>query len=95
MKNILILMLVFGFTINLFGDTWRNPELTDYYSENGQYMLRVFPTEIPENYSKWRVAKPKKKDKFTAKDTTIIRCHAILFKTTDSDTTNYLGEKTD
>jgi hypothetical protein len=50
-------------------------------------MLRVFPTEIPENYSKWKAAKPKKKEKFAPKDTTIILCHAILFKTTDSDTT--------
>src|SRR5690554_1124929 len=86
-KIILILMFVIGLNIDSFADTWRNPEITDYYSENGLYMLRVFPSEIPENYSKWKVAKQKKKEKFSAKDTTIIKCHAILFKTTDSDTT--------
>lgn len=61
MKKILFLILVFGFSINSFGDTWRNPEITDYYSENGQYVLRVFPTEIPKNYSKWKAAKQKRK----------------------------------
>ena len=86
-KDILILIVVLGLTVDLYGDTWRNPEITDYYSENGLYMLRVFPTEIPENYSKWKVAKTKKKEKFSAQDSTIIKCHAILFKTSDSDTT--------
>lgn len=86
MKNLLIILFVIGFNIDLLADSWPNPEITDYYSENGLFMLRVYPTEIPANYSKWLVAKPKKKVKFPAKDTTIIHCHAVLFKTTDLDT---------
>ena len=43
-------------------------------------MLKVVPVSFPKKYYKWLTAKPKKKKRFSAQDTTTIPCHAILYK---------------
>jgi hypothetical protein len=49
-------------------------------------MIRIIPVEHPDKYWDWKYSKPRKKSKFTATDTTMIPCHAILFKLIGTDT---------
>jgi hypothetical protein len=87
MKNKLIGLLFLIFMgQNIYADLWSNPQIEHYYSENKVYILKVFPTDIPKNYFKWMSSSPKKKERFTAKDTMIIFCHVILYKIDDMDT---------
>lgn len=67
-------------------DTWAPPSIRSYLSENGQFLLKVYPTEIPKNYYKWHSAKPKRKSRFSVEDTTIVHCHAILYEINHTDT---------
>ena len=70
-KLLAILFLTF-ISSRIVADTWKSPEIKNYFSENRKYYVKVFPTSTPEKYYKWRTAKPKKKSKFSEKDTTII-----------------------
>lgn len=67
-------------------DFWKSPSITRYYSDNGRFMLKVIPTFIPDKYWDWKSSKTKKRIKFTAKDTVIIKCHAILYSIENKDT---------
>jgi hypothetical protein len=70
----------------ILADTWAEPKITFYFSQDSTYMLKVFPRHIPEKYYKWKSSKPRKLKNFTEQDTTIIPCYAILFKIESSDT---------
>ncbi len=84
-RYILLLVMVM-LTGTIHSDVWAPPSIKSYESENGQFLLKVYPTEIPKNYYKWLSAKPKKKSRFSAEDTTIVHCHAILYEINHSDT---------
>ena len=75
----MFLMIIFSCN-DLRADSWMNPESKNYTSENGEYILTVYPTQIPPKYYSWLYAKPKKKSKFSVSDTIIIYCNAILKK---------------
>lgn len=91
-KLLAILFLTF-ISSRIVADTWKSPETKNYFSENRKYFVKVFPTSTPEKYYKWRTAKPKKKSKFSEKDTTIILCHAILYKIEGADTIEIWKQK--
>ncbi|WP_154670986.1 hypothetical protein [Proteiniphilum saccharofermentans] len=91
-RFVLLFILVF-FAGTIHSDVWDPPSIKSYKSENGQFLLKVYPTEIPENYSKWLSAKPKKKSKFSAEDTAIVHCHAILYEIYNSDTIKIWDKK--
>lgn len=63
-------------------DSWRASKVKDYYNSDSSYYVRVVPTEIPEKYWNWINASAKQKNKFSPQDTTIIHCHAMMFKKT-------------
>lgn len=85
-KTTLIIGIIIFISSLSRADVWPLPSIKRYYSQNRKYMLKVTPTIIPDKYWKWRSAKPKRKKRFKAKDTTIIRCHATLFKVSVNDT---------
>jgi hypothetical protein len=82
----LIVILISFTSFNANADFWEDPKVTDYFSENGEYFVRVYPTEIPAKYWKWQKANQRRKAKFSKEDTTIIMCHATLFKIQGKDT---------
>lgn len=84
--KLIITFVFFLYSISTFSNTNEAPEITNYFSENGQFMLTVYPSHIPENYYKWKNAKPKKKQEFAPEDTCITLCHAILYKIAGADT---------
>ena len=65
-------------------DTWGPPKTKDYYNAERTYFARIVPQTIPKDFWKWYNAKPKEKKRYNASDTTIIPCHAIMFKKTKS-----------
>jgi hypothetical protein len=65
-------------------DTWAPPKTTDYYNENKTHFVRIVPRTVPEKFWKWREAKPEQKKQFSPSDTTVIPCHAIMYKKTKS-----------
>jgi hypothetical protein len=73
-------------TIPILADVWDTPKIKIYFSQDSSYVVKVIPTQIPDKYWKWRSSKPKKRHKFSPKDTTIVLCQAILFKIEKSDT---------
>lgn len=81
---VLFILVIFG--ENLYAGSWANPQIKDYSSENKEYVLRIYPTYKPEKYDKWKHSNPKKSKRFKAKDTTMVFCHAILYKTVETDT---------
>lgn len=94
MQKLIILLVVLGLiSSKANADTWSSPSVTKYYSDNGQFMLKVIPTYIPNKYWDWNRAKPKKKLKYTARDTTIVKCHAILYDVKTKDTTEIWNKK--
>lgn len=93
MRKILIFLMIIFFISDLKADSWEGPEKKNYTSENGEYILTVSPTEIPEKYSSWLKAKPKKKMKFSAADTTIVHCNATLRRVIDNDTIEIWNKK--
>ena len=88
----MFLMIIFSYN-DLRADSWMNPESKNYTSENGEYILTVYPTQIPKKYYSWLNAKPKKKSKFSVSDTIIIYCNAILKKIEDNDTIEVWNKK--
>lgn len=74
-------------------DSWEPPKMKRYFSTNGEYFLEVVPTKISDKYWQWRQAKPDKKAKFKPEDTTIVHCHAKLFKIQLKDTIKVWEQK--
>ena len=86
MKIILATFFLTFWSYYLFGDTWNSPPIRYYCSPNKIYCVKVFPRFTPESYYKWIQAKPKNKSKFSAEDTTITICHAMMYQVNGSDT---------
>jgi hypothetical protein len=63
-------------------DSWAPPKTKDYYNEDKTYFVRIVPRTVPEKFWKWMNAKPRQKNRFSPADTTIIPCHAIMYKKT-------------
>ena len=63
-------------------DSWAPPKTKDYYNEDETYFVRIVPRTVPEKFWKWMNAKPWQKSRFSPADTTIIPCHAIMYKKT-------------
>lgn len=92
MKHSLLLIFLL-FSPFLKADVWGPVETEFFYSSDSTYMLKIVPTFTPEKYWKWLNAKPKKKKKFSAKDTTRIPCYAVLYKVSAHDTLQVWKEK--
>ncbi|VAW27331.1 hypothetical protein MNBD_BACTEROID06-578 [hydrothermal vent metagenome] len=80
MRIIIIFIILFTSISISKADSWKKPKVTRHFSENGEFMLKVVPRYIPKKYYKWVKAKPNRKKRFKIQDTTIIHCHAILYK---------------
>lgn len=80
MRITIIISIFCLWTFELHADSWRAPRTKRYFSEDSSYMLKVVPKFIPEKYYKWVNAKPRRKKRFTQQDTTIIPCHATLYR---------------
>ena len=63
-------------------DSWAPPKTKDYHNEDQTYFVRIVPRTVPEKFWKWMNAKPGQKKRFSPADTTIIPCHAIMYKKT-------------
>jgi hypothetical protein len=80
MKYFTIIVLLIGIVVPVLSDSWREPRETDYYSSDSTYYVKIIPRTVPEKYYKWLNASPRRKKKFSAQDTTIVPCHAKMFK---------------
>lgn len=102
MKRKTMLLLVLFLIIPSTGkaDVWSKPSVKEYYSQNRNYKLVVYPTITPEKYAEWNhyrnldsqlsKSEQKKKDRFlsslTASDTVLIPCTGILYHVSGNDT---------
>lgn len=82
-RRYFILLFLLFITTELSADTWKAPEIIVTYSQNKEYMLKVYPIEYPKNYFTRKYRRQYKKG--IIKDT-IVPCHAILYKISNSDT---------
>lgn len=80
-KVILILLAAWWPSLML-ADKWPAPEVHEYYSADSSYFVRIFPLTVPAKYYKWQQAAPKKKRRFSAKDTVLVPCYAMLYERT-------------
>ena len=84
MKKISLTTLIILFSSYwTMSDIWAPPTTKDYYNADKTYFVRIVPQTVPEKFWRWFNAKPKKKQKFNASDTTITPCHAVMFKKTN------------
>jgi hypothetical protein len=93
MRKYILIGLFIGITLQTFADEWIKPIIKSYFSENGNYMIKVFPTEYPEKYGDWLNSKPDKKKRFSVEDTTVTLCHAILYQIEKADTIEIWNKK--
>src|SRR5687768_17227638 len=82
MKKYLLLILSLILADQASADTWAPPKISDYYSSDSTYFVRIFPQHIPEKYFKWLEASSKKKKRFLPADTLITPCYAQMYKKT-------------
>ena len=83
MKHLLIIIaLLFAFNSSK-ADSWTDPSIKEYYSADSSHFVRIVPRCVPEKYWKWVNASPRRKAKFSPKDTTIVPSHALMFKRTE------------
>ncbi|MCC3155816.1 hypothetical protein LJ737_01110 [Hymenobacter sp. 15J16-1T3B] len=66
----------------LAADSWDLPTTYDYYSADSSYFVRIVPLLVPDKYYRWQAAKLKRKNRFSAADTVIVPCHAMLYQRT-------------
>ena len=92
MKHIFLILFCL-ISLNLFADSWVEPTKKRYYSPDSSYCVEIVPTRIPVKYWEWKGAKPKKKHKYTAADTTIVHAHAKMFKVENKDTIKVWEQK--
>jgi hypothetical protein len=87
------LLLFFLVSTNLFADSWSKLTIKRYYSTDSSCFVEIVPTRIPVKYWDWKGAKPKKKQTYTAADTTIVHSHAKMFKIDNKDTIKVWEQK--
>ncbi|OON70715.1 hypothetical protein [Hymenobacter sp. CRA2] len=66
----------------LLADSWAPPTTHDYYSADSSHFVRVVPLLVPDKYYQWRKAKPNRQKRFSSRDTTVVPCHAMLYRRT-------------
>lgn len=66
----------------VIADSWAPPKTKDYYNDDKTYFVRIVPRTVPEKFWKWMNANPRQKKRFSSADTTIVPCHAIMYKKT-------------
>jgi hypothetical protein len=82
-KKYLILALLLLNTIYVFADFWGTPEIIVAYSQNKEYMLKVYPKEYPKNYFTAKYQRQLRKGIATD---SIVPSHAVLYRISNSDT---------
>jgi hypothetical protein len=92
-KNIILIITIIIFCSYLNADTWEEPAIRCYFSDNVQYCIKVYSTIIPDNYYKWLTSSSKKKAKFSVTDTAIISCYATLYEINNNDTVKIWEQK--
>ena len=80
--NVVLILPLAWWPSLMLADKWPAPSVQDYYSADSSYFVRVFPFTTPVKYHKWQEASPKKKRRFSAKDTVQTPCHAMLYERT-------------
>jgi hypothetical protein len=80
MKYLILIAFLIGVVFPVFSDSWREPRVIEYYSSDSTYYVKIIPRTVPEKYDKWLNAPARKKKKFTAQDTTVVPCHAKMFR---------------
>jgi hypothetical protein len=83
-KKYFILVLFAVNAIYAFADFWGSPEIIVTYSQNNEYMLKVYPIKFPDDFYSYKYQRQIKKG--IAKDPIIVPCHAVLYSILDSDT---------
>jgi len=82
-KKYLILALLLLNSIYAFADFWDSPKINIVYSQNREYMLKIYPIKFPDNCGSYKYQRQLKKG---LADTVIVPPHAILYHILNSDT---------
>ena len=82
MRQLAVAVLVLLTCYSASADSWAPPKVTDYYSADSSYFVRVVPRCVPDKYYKWFRASGKRKKRFSPQDTTIVPSHAMMYKRT-------------
>jgi len=87
MKKKALIFVIILFSLNSFGDEYLRAFVKQYKSQNGLYILTVYPTQIPKNYNKEIKKRKRYPEKYINKSLkdTIIPCYAILSKRISRD----------
>lgn len=83
-KKYLVLIFFIVITIRAFTDEWLDAKIIIAYSQNKEYMLEVYPRKYPDNSHPSKYCRQYKKE--IVRDT-ISPCHAVLYRISNSDTT--------
>jgi hypothetical protein len=78
----LTVLFIVSLSLVTMADSWTPPKIKDYYNLDKTFFVRIVPRTIPKKFWKWKEAKPVQKKRFNPTDTTIIPCHAIMYKRT-------------
>lgn len=92
MKLLFIVFLSLVST-RLYADSWSEPTVKRYHSNDSIYFVEIVPTKIPEKYWEWKGAKPKKKHKYSPADTTVVPAHAKMYRIENRDTVKVWEQK--
>ncbi len=92
-KQLLMACTLCFITGAVFADSWGRPHPIRYYSENGNYMLLVFPKASVSDYISWHASSPGTEQRFINTETHEVPCHAVLFKVHENDTTEIYQTK--
>lgn len=80
MKNLILIVFTLLVALDVQADSWPPPEVKEYYNSDSTFLVRIFPTQIPDKYYKWLQSSPKKKKKFQPSDTLVTPCFARMYK---------------
>jgi len=82
-KKKLILALFIINAICVSADVWQSSRITLTYSQNNEYMLKVYPRYIPDKFSTAKYQRQLRKGIVTD---SIVPSHAVLYHISNSDT---------
>ncbi|MBP7223131.1 MAG: hypothetical protein KBA50_07770 [Sedimentibacter sp.] len=101
LRHPIYLLILFGLLVSMIAkaDTWNNPRIKTYYSDNKEFKLIITPRQTPDKYYLWDYYKSnnhpqtkkilRKKEKFmrsiSAQDTILIPCTGELYRMKGTD----------
>ncbi|WP_010420887.1 hypothetical protein [Anaerophaga thermohalophila] len=110
LRHPIYLLILFGLLVSMIAkaDTWANPSVKTYYSDNKEFILIITPKRTSDKYYLWNYYKSnnhpqtkkilRKKKKFmqsiSAQDTVLIPCKGELYRVKGTTDSVLIWERT-